>query len=239
MALWGRDKDKQKVKAPDSNLMTAHEFVRLVREKERFNIISVNGVLHNAYGVEAIGDMVFFNSAIGLSGVCSASYNRSDISTWPMSADDIESPEDWVGSLALVEHAERAVTAVFDTVNRTKAMLEPGQPLTFMKDIHGCYRAVIRFFPDHSWIDIGWKGPLIVADNDNNHAEVAGIIPASTKVYSADHVLAELAERVEAIGNIVPASHDSMATLNDEFQKLRDLITSIVSGDDLIQLNDQ
>ena len=237
MSLWGRGKGKQKVKEPDSNLMTAKEFVAQVKEKELNYLISVKGVLLSTLCVEGIGDRVFFNSGEWGLGIRSATYCRDDISMWPITADDIKTPPDWVEHIWQVAKAFREIGQVIDTVSRTVPLLESGQPLTFMKDIHQCYRVVVRFFPDHSWIDIGWKGPLIVADNDDNHSEAAGIIPASTKVYTTEHVLDEYSDKVDQIGNLIPDSFEPMAELRAELQKLRELITGAIAGDDLLDPN--
>lgn len=147
-------------------------------------------------------------------------------SQWPTQESDVEFLPEYYKHWKDADGYGMEMGAMYQRFRGAVLCLPSDAPLVFMK-VARTPVVVVKLYTDLSWIDIGWKGPLITPEFETSKfVSYVGTIPDSLKQYTAEDILEPY---TDFFNNKLPDQDADgglgmYATFRSNYQRLRDLI---------------
>lgn len=113
---------------------------------------------------------------------------------WPQSEADIERPSDWIDQIDRLNDLDWKMRSMWQRLHAFFSAHPTAQAVQFVM-WNGTPMPVLKIYDDLSWIDVGWKGPVIVVSEgvgDRRLPETIGIIPDQSGTVTISDLYAQL-----------------------------------------------
>lgn len=113
---------------------------------------------------------------------------------WPQSEADIERPSDWIDHIDTLNDLDWKMRTMWQRLHAFFTAHPKAQVVHFVM-WNETLMPVLKIYEDLSWIDIGWKGPVIVVTEgvgDRRLPETIGIIPDQSGLATISDFYAQL-----------------------------------------------